>query len=457
MSDFHQGGIAYLAKPISEQNYRHLRSILTKLLELPQWSHRKFDIDAKFEYNIQATNNFIKSNFGITDINNAHAAACAEYAARKSSGYRGGRPKGARNRPKVQHSDSVLDDVITETEVTEAPKAEQQPQEHNKPNQDMSAYLLKTEFFQHKDSVQKAFDHAAQEIGEAYKRLDAHDAALNNQYRVITDIQEELRRTRVVTVEVKPFEQPVISVGMQHMRFPDLLGLCTAAVNDPSEPLNVWLYGPAGTGKTTAAKHIAKALQMAFGREFPFYALSKLSTEYQVLGYQDAGGKYIPTMFRKCYEHGGVIILDEIDSWSPNAMTALNGALANGYCAFPDGMIERHKDCIIIAGANTVGTGGTIEYVGRMKQDAASLDRFLMLHWPIDEALEAALCNNTDWLNRVRHVRAKVAQIGLKDVMITPRAAIKGAHMLRNGIPQALVEENLLKRGMTEAQWKQVN
>ncbi len=314
-------------------------------------------------------------------------------------------------------------------------------------------YVSRIEFQRHEDMQANAFIKAFDGIKEAKTDVNSLERFVNHEFDVI---RNELNKLKVTTVEIKPIDKPAISLGMQHMCFASLFELACAAVNDHSEPLNVWLYGPAGTGKTTAAKHVAEGLSKVFGREFTFRALSKLSTEYQVLGYQDAAGKYVSTHFRTIYEHGGVIILDEIDSWSPNAMTALNGALANGYCAFPDAMVNRHPDCIVIAGANTIGSGGTIEYVGRLKQDAASLDRFEMMEWPIDEALEAALCNNNDWLARVRHVRKQVATKGIKDVMITPRAAIKGAARIRAGISFETAEKLFLRRGMTEAQWNMV-
>jgi hypothetical protein len=40
--------------------------------------------------------------------------------------------------------------------------------------------------------------------------------------------------------------------------------------------------------------------------------------------------------------------------------------------SFPDGTIDRHPDCIVIASANTWGFGGDANYVARYKADAAS-------------------------------------------------------------------------------------
>lgn len=441
-------GLAYLAKP--DRKYKHLRNMLTACWNIKGvHPSDRFEIDTHFGYSLEAITKFIQNKFDAHTIEQAHYKAQEAYNGR-------GRPKGARNKPSFADASPIIDynapSIIDEI-LPDAPKALPAPKSDDNAKLDASEFVLKRVH-------DKDITLLANEIDKVSETIDRQRDDNANFYSNVLDklnvFEAELNKRRVVSVEIQPYNAPKIDLGRQHMAFPDLLALCCAAIEAQEEPLNVWLYGPAGTGKTTAAKNIANALTLAYKRTFDFRALSKLSTEYQVLGYQDAAGNYVTTHFRQIYEHGGVIILDEIDSWSPNAMTALNGALANGYCAFPDKMVTRHKDCIIIAGANTVGSGGTIEYVGRLKQDAASLDRFEMMEWPIDEALEAALTNNDQWLQRVRHVRKQVAAKGIKDVMITPRAAIKGAARIRAGISFEMAEKLFLRRGMTEAQWDMV-
>lgn len=250
-------------------------------------------------------------------------------------------------------------------------------------------------------------------------------------------------------VELHSVNLPPISLGVQHKNFEKLLKICSAKLRNGSHN-NVWIYGPAGTGKSTAAENVAKALNLEF------YSDGKMSDETKVLGYQDANGTYRSTNFRKAFEHGGIYLADEIDGSMPDALLALNGALANGYCSFPDKIVCRHPDFIFLAAANTTGTGGTIEYVGRFKQDAAFNDRFVFLDWPLDEALEGSLCTNTSWLNYVRHVRAKVQQSTIKGHLITPRATIYGESLLAAGLEFDTVVEMVLKKGLTNSQWDMV-
>jgi hypothetical protein len=245
----------------------------------------------------------------------------------------------------------------------------------------------------------------------------------------------------VTTIEVHNVEaNTTVNVGVQHHTFPLLLQVL-------SQKLNVWLTGPAGSGKTTAAHNCAKALNL------PFSFCGAQSNEYGLLGFTTATGTTVRTPFREVYENGGVFLFDEIDASSASAVLAFNAALANGVCNFPDKMVERHADFICIAAANTFGLGATSEYVGRMKMDAAFLDRFVFIAWDIDEELERNICGNNAWANRVQTLRRNARNSGIK-VVISPRASVYGAKLLASGMDQATVETICVKRAMTTDQWQ---
>ena len=245
-------------------------------------------------------------------------------------------------------------------------------------------------------------------------------------------------------IVVKSERAEVKITGRQHFNFETLLHVSAARQPD-GHRLNVWLYGPPGTGKTTAARNVAKALSL------PFHCNGAMSTKYELTGFIDAGGTCHSTEFRKAWENGGVYLFDEIDGSVPAAVVAFNAALANGVMAFPDKMIERHTDCVIIAAANTVH-GATAEFTGRMKLDAATIDRFVMIEWPIDEVLERELSGNEKWAREVQAFRKKIADKGVK-VAITPRATIYGASLLSQGLPMEAVRSLVLRKGMTDQQW----
>jgi hypothetical protein len=215
--------------------------------------------------------------------------------------------------------------------------------------------------------------------------------------------------------------------GLHHKLFPDLLQVI-AARTAAGKPLNIWIAGPAASGKTSAAMKVAEAL------ERKFYGNGAVTFAEQLFGFIDAHGVYHTTAFRNAYEHGGVYVFDDTDGSDANATTAFNMGLENGVCPFPDRMVERHPDCVIIATANTWGAGATADYVGRNKLDGAFLDRFgVKLPWDYDVALESAVSGNPEWAQRVIAARARARAAGLK-VLITPRASIAGAALIAQGM-----------------------
>lgn len=254
----------------------------------------------------------------------------------------------------------------------------------------------------------------------------------------VADIREEAA-TRIIVQRVETSERK--DMGRQHKAFPALLKACSARVN-------VWLRGPAGSGKTTAAHKAAEALGLAF------YFSGAVDTEYKLLGFTNAQGVVVSRPFREAWTKGGVFLFDEIDASLPGALLALNAALANGICDFPDGAIPAHPDFVCIAAANTWGLGASAEYVGRMKQDAALLSRFpVMLDWPVDETLERAIAPHAAWTAHVQRIRAAVATAGIK-VQICPRISLSGGKLIASGaMTWKETEEHCVRSRMTADQW----
>lgn len=231
-----------------------------------------------------------------------------------------------------------------------------------------------------------------------------------------------------VKIECKGFDGQSRDVaGHQHPLFKTLLRAASSRMANGFAP-NVWIAGPAGSGKTHAGHMLADALGL------PFHLNGALSMAFELLGFIDAGGNYHRTPFREAYENGGVYMFDEVDGSDNAALLALNAALANGHAAFPDMAIKRHPNCIIIGSANTWGLGATAEYVGRAKIDAAFLSRFpVRLNWQYDTALEVAISGNEGFARRVIAARERAAQAGVK-VLIDPRASQAGAALIAAGM-----------------------
>lgn len=252
------------------------------------------------------------------------------------------------------------------------------------------------------------------------------------------------KEPEIVRHEVKLPEMPAIDITGRHCQYVTLLTLIACRSH-------AWLVGPAGSGKTTAAE------QAATDCGLPFYAVSvgEQTSIYQLSGHIAPDGKYIRSLFREAYERGGVFLLDEIDAGNANVLTCINSALANGVCAFPDGMIKRHADFVCLAAGNTYGRGANRVYVGRCQIDGATLDRFAFVDWRYDEALEKQIAGNDTWTEHVQKMRARADELGIRHI-ISPRASINGAKLLAAGMAQAEVETLVLWKGLDQDSIKKI-
>ena len=225
--------------------------------------------------------------------------------------------------------------------------------------------------------------------------------------------------------------------GRTHFQFAALMALVEEGHR------NILMVGPAGSGKTTLAKSMAQALDLPFG----FLSLSAGVTETHLLGRvlpkADGSWGHVPTRFVEVYESGGVFLLDEVDGADANVMVAINAALANGVLCNPvTGQVHtRHKDCYVLAAANTWGRGGDSQYVGRNQLDAATLDRFVLSTVLVsyDRDLERDLARGAlneaqadELLAWVDTLRTRITEYRLRRIAST-RLVISGVAALGRG------------------------
>ena len=165
------------------------------------------------------------------------------------------------------------------------------------------------------------------------------------------------------------------------------------------------LVGQAGVGKTEMAINLAKDLGLNF------YSEAQITDPYTIKGYMDANGKYVESNFFKAYTEGGLFLLDEIDASDPNALVAMNQAMANSCYSFPHGVFKKHKDFRCIATANTYGDGASMEYVGRNQLDAATLNRLWTTIVEPDSRVEKKLSKDTDLIAFLQDIRKVCNQL----------------------------------------------
>lgn len=167
------------------------------------------------------------------------------------------------------------------------------------------------------------------------------------------------------------------------------------------------VVGPAGSGKSHAMQQIARDLNLNF------YMANRIQNTFELVGFVDAAGKYVTTQFYEAFTKGGLFFFDEVDASSPEALVTINAAVAQGHMAFPGHSKNEpmHKDFKAVVAGNTYGTGSTLQYTGRNKLDAATLDRFIVIDWNYDHNLEDKKVNDKQLLEICWTLRSSVKKL----------------------------------------------
>lgn len=283
-------------------------------------------------------------------------------------------------------------------------------------------------------------------ITDLIAAMDLQREVSLDEERVIELIAQHSKRVVVEIQDHKTGE--VREVEGAHKMFPTVLNCIAAGVN-------VAAVGPAGSGKSTIFEMAAKELGL------DYYFTGAVQQEHKIMGYQDGHGVYHRTPFRDAFENGGLFVMEEFDGSGARALLAINNAAANDWCDFPDGMVKKHKDFVLVMAGNTFGTGASRQYVGRQQIDGATLDRFAFIEVGYDEDLETAitLAINPEagkWVQKVQAFRHAVDRAGLRHI-VSPRASIMGAKLLKQGMDEQTITQIVLHKGMTQDQIRQVS
>lgn len=242
---------------------------------------------------------------------------------------------------------------------------------------------------QQEEGYQRGKSEAAAEVEELKKQLDeAKNAGTGSIINVVVDGKKTTTKTESV---LDP-------------NFENILHLVAAHEN-------VYLYGPAGSGKNTIAEQIAEALGVEF------YYQNTLVTKFDVSGYKNAQGEYEETPFYKAWKNGGLFFADELDNSTAEAIIALNAALANGYYTFPNSSekVAKNPNFFCIAAGNTNGQGATEEYCGRYQMDESSRDRFAFIEIDYNKKVEESICGgHLDILDFIRDLRSVAKSLHIK-------------------------------------------
>lgn len=293
---------------------------------------------------------------------------------------------------------------------------------------------------------------AVEQLESKVRQLQADLAA---EQAKVASVRAEAEKAQPAVFEVvlKNGNGKVVRKGeadSYHPAFREVLVLATLREH-------IFLPGPAGCGKSHLAEQVARELGLRFG----FISCSAGMSESQLLGRMIPAGEdgafvFQTTEFLTCYEEGGVFLLDEIDAADANVLLILNSALANGHLAVPSRhgkpVAKKHKDFVLIAAANTFGTGADRQYVGRNQLDESTLDRFRVGTVPMDydENLERKLVSEKlpgepgeRFYARMVRYRSNIRRARLPRILST-RFIIKAARLVAEaGWDDAKVDSKL--------------
>ena len=286
-------------------------------------------------------------------------------------------------------------------------------------------------------------------VDEVLRRIGVLEAGAGARYKI-----EVVKGAEVVEVD-----------GLNHRMTPYVLELLAA------EKL-VYMVGPAGSGKTTMAKRCAEALGL------DFQMTGAVVQKYELTGFVDANGTYVESAFYRAFKYGGVFLFDELDASAPGAIVAFNSAIENGLWTAPNGeLVERHADFRVIASANTIGRGATLDYVGRVPLDQSTIDRFAFVIMDYDFSLTAGITGvefsggqgplryktnkpvsdadcSAYFADVVAYGEAAEA-LGIRHI-VSPRAIINGLDMLRRGVKRSVVEGSFVWKGLDKDSIKKI-
>lgn len=219
--------------------------------------------------------------------------------------------------------------------------------------------------------------------------------------------------------------EPVALAKRPHAKLAHVLQRVQLRKPDGSR-FNVLMVGDAGTGKSTIASNVAEALGLTFSAVNCSGGLTEGALVGRMTPNLTTGELvYSPGPLVEAYRNGGVFLLDEIDAADENVLLCLNAMIDATRWQAPNGeWIERHPDFILLAGANTYGTGASRIFSGRNQLDGAFLSRWLTATIDYDNDLERAMVRTVEIAERIQSARQRIRERGIRR-WLTTREVLK--------------------------------
>lgn len=280
------------------------------------------------------------------------------------------------------------------------------PKENNNTTTQKTAHNMDT-----KDTIKQLKDTFTTLITE----LETNKPQLNEQQiketlnKLIDERIEQIREANTLHIEIK--DLPKNNLPQKPHKAIETVAKY-AATRTP-----VYLYGPAGTGKSCLAKSLADLYNL------PFYEVSSPQHKYELDGMVDANGIFRESILYKAFKNGGVFFFDEVDTTPADVIIAFNNLLANMRYTFANNITETaHENFILIAAGNTRLRGNEPAYEGRFGQCASFIDRFAYVHVDYDREIELYIANNDTQLVDFFHALRKEIELSGLTYTVSPRA-----------------------------------
>ena len=183
---------------------------------------------------------------------------------------------------------------------------------------------------------------------------------------------------------------------------------------------HVWMYGPAGTGKSEICRQVAEAI----GAEY-FYTGAILDEFTGLKGFIDANGVKHGTQFTMALDAAAegkevVMCFDECDGSISEVLLTLNNYLSGGAIECMGTLYTVVDNMHIVACGNTNGHGGTVQYT-RQRIDDATLNRFVRVPVMYSKKIERAISDGDEELfGFVTNLRDAAKSTGT-DMLVTYR------------------------------------
>ncbi len=283
------------------------------------------------------------------------------------------------------------------------------------------------------NKIREVRDHTQAPIENCRKALESYAWDVNLAIAFLTLAKIKPPQNTAPTPPTSP--QIKITPKTDHYLYNDLLKLIGGRMDS-------YLGGSPGAGKSYAIRKGAESL----GLRYAYIALSDATMPSALFGYQNASGDYVQTVLYDYYLNGGVLDIAELDNTNANVFTLLNNMLDNGRSYFPGickeqafQEIHRHKDFVVIGNGNTFLRGPDAMFPARQRQDAAAIERFVVLNWGYDSELEYSLCGElnrpvVEWAHKLRKICSPGANKAQgHELVVSMRGILKLARLVSLG------------------------